>query len=225
MFTPETESHATGIGWSETPSYAKYALVARWAVGHTALDLGCGRGWYASALADRGFQVVGVDVVNRIGDPRVEFRLGEIKAPLPFPDAGFDTTLMFDILEHLEEEEAILTEVARVTRQRLLVTVPNADDAFLPRYGLTYLHRNDRTHRREYACSSLAGLLESHGFRTLALYLPGLPHTPLAFAEFVRGPRALKSAARHLIAALFKVGLLANPNVAGDIFWAGERLV
>ncbi|MBI5054143.1 MAG: class I SAM-dependent methyltransferase, partial [Chloroflexi bacterium] len=56
------------VGWEGTPSNVKFGALA-WAVGDTALDLGCGRGWYAAALADRGFRVIGIDQTNRVSDP------------------------------------------------------------------------------------------------------------------------------------------------------------
>jgi SAM-dependent methyltransferase len=212
------------VGWQVSPSARKMEYLDAWATGETALDLGCGRGWYASALAERGFRVAAMDAVRQVDDERIELTVGPIEPPLPYPDAAFDTVLMFDILEHLDDEAAILGEVARVTRGRLIVSVPHADDAFLPHYGLTYLHRVDKTHRREYTPDDLCARLEAHGFRTLHVALEGLPHIPLVFAEFVRGGRAMRQVAKYAIVALYKLGLIVNKRVAGDIFWVGERV-
>ncbi|MBI5292125.1 MAG: class I SAM-dependent methyltransferase [Chloroflexi bacterium] len=212
------------IGWESGTSNVKLAAL-RWAVAGAALDLGCGRGWYAAALADRGFAVTGMDQANRVEDARVRVIEGPIRPPLPFPDCAFTTVLMFDILEHLEPEAEILAEVARVCAPggRVIVSVPHADDAFLPDYGLTYLHRIDRTHVREYTPRQLAARLESFGFRTLYCRLEGQARLPLVFAEFLRGPRWLKTLAQYAITALQKIGVVHAPQVAGDIHWAGER--
>jgi SAM-dependent methyltransferase len=212
------------VGWAVGVSNVKIAAL-RWAKGSCALDLGCGRGWYASALADRGFKVIGMDQANRVADPRIEVREGLIEPPLPFPEASFDTILMFDILEHLAAEAEVMREVARmcVAGGRAILSVPNADDVFLPRYGLTYLHRIDRTHLREYTVAELPRRLELFGFRTLYCALEGRTHLPLVFAEFVRGPQAVKALARYGLTALQKVGLIHNPHIAGDIHWVGER--
>lgn len=213
------------IGWTAGPSNVKAAAL-RWATGNTALDLGCGRGWYAAMLADRGFQVVGMDQANRVADSRVEVRVGPIQPPLPFADGAFSTALMFDILEHLDDEAGIMSEVARVCQRqgRVILSVPNADDTFLPNYGLTYLHRIDRTHLREYTLNGLPRHLESFGFRTLHCALEGRTHLPLVFSEFVRGPRPIKTLARYGITAMQKLGLVYNSQTAGDIHWVGERL-
>jgi SAM-dependent methyltransferase len=212
------------VGWDVSPSNAKLAAL-RWARGVTALDLGCGRGWYASALADRGFRVVGMDRANQVADPRVEVRVGDVRPPLPFADGAFDTILAFDILEHLPAEAELLREIVRVCAPggRVILSVPNADDGFLPAYGLTYLHRIDRTHLREYTLDGLPVTLERVGLRTLYCALEGRAHLPLVFSEFVRGPRAVRALVRRGLVALLKLGVLRNPSVAGDIHWVGEK--
>ncbi len=211
------------VGWLVSPSQLKLDYVRRYAVGQTALDLGCGRGWYATALADRGFRVTAIDQVNRVQDSRVTVLEQPIEAPLPFDDGVFDTVLMFDILEHLPDEDAILHEAARVCAGRLLLSVPHADAGPLPHYGLTYVHYTDDTHLREYTPPQLRSLLEAHGFRTLRIALEGQPTIPLAFSEFVRGGAWVRQGVRYLITALYKIGIIYNETVAGDIFYVGER--
>lgn len=212
------------VGWQVSPSERKLEYVADYAAGQTALDLGCGMGWYASALAERGFRVSAMDAQRRTDDPRIDLTVGDIAPPLPYETEAFDTVLMFDILEHLPNEDGILAEVARVTHQRLIVSVPHADDGFLPLYGLTYLHRIDKTHLREYTPAGLAKTLEAHGFRTRQVALEGLSHLPLVFSEFLRGGPAVRRLARFAITAAYKVGLVTNKRVAGDIFWVGDRV-
>jgi SAM-dependent methyltransferase len=211
------------VGWQASPSERKLEYLAKYAIGETALDLGCGMGWYASALADQGFKVEAMDAERRTDDPRIRLTVGDIAAPLPYGTGAFDTVLMFDILEHLPAEAGILAEVARVTRQRLIVSVPHADDGFLPRYGLTYLHRIDKTHLREYTPDDLRAALEAHGFVTRRTALEGLPHLPLVFSEFLRGGSTVRKLARYAITAAYKIGLVTNEKVAGDIFWVGDK--
>ncbi|WP_256297045.1 class I SAM-dependent methyltransferase [Haloarchaeobius salinus] len=65
------------------------------------LDLGCGSGRVTAPLAERGFDVVGVNVsetmvqVARELHPDVEFRVGDATA-LSFPDGSFDYVLFAD---------------------------------------------------------------------------------------------------------------------------------
>jgi SAM-dependent methyltransferase len=211
------------VGWQASPSRLKLDYLRRYAIGQTALDLGCGRGWYASALADRGLAVTAVDQANRVDDPRITVLEQPIAVPFPFGDDAFDTVLMFDILEHLSDEAGVLSEVARVCKRRLILSVPHADDGFLPRYGLTYLHHTDRTHLRLYTPDSLRDRLEAYGFKPLRVALEGRPTIPLVFAEFVRGGAVIRGLARYAITVLYKIGLVYNKNIAGDVFYVGER--
>jgi SAM-dependent methyltransferase len=211
------------VGWQASPSRLKLDYLHRYASGQTALDLGCGRGWYASALADMGLAVTGIDQANQVDDLRITVLEQPIAVPLPFADGAFDTVLMFDILEHLPDEAGVLGEVARVCRRRLILSVPHADDGFLPRYGLTYLHHTDKTHLRLYTPDSLRSLLDGYGFEALRVALEGGPTIPLAFAEFVWGGPLIRGLARYTITALYKIGLVQNKSIAGDIFYVGER--
>ena len=100
----------------------------------TILDVGCGEGVLAATWRERpGVRhVVGVDVDD--GRLRAEWaqreRDGlELRAiapapPLPFPHDSFDLVAAIEVLEHVADPEALLTELARVARGHLLVSVP-----------------------------------------------------------------------------------------------------
>jgi SAM-dependent methyltransferase len=111
--------------------YAKYADTLRPArPGARALDVGCGAGQVVGRLTEAGFEAHGVDV----SEPNIEkarrfsnrcvFYDGK---KLPFPDAHFASTGALNVLEHVEEPESFLVELARVTEPggRLVVSSPN----------------------------------------------------------------------------------------------------
>lgn len=83
------------------------------------LDLGGGWGFYDKPLRDRGHEHLVVDVV----------RPGYQKAPvviydgsrIPFPDRSFDVTLLVTVLHHVTDPEALLKEVRRVTRWKVVL--------------------------------------------------------------------------------------------------------
>jgi SAM-dependent methyltransferase len=88
------------------------------------LDVGCGTGALAGRLADRGYDVVGVDPsegmleVMRARHPRVE-AVGASGTALPFDDDRFDLVLTVAALHHVAEPEAVrrtLGEMTRVSR-------------------------------------------------------------------------------------------------------------
>jgi len=93
------------------------------------LDAGCGAGATASALAQQvGCAVMGVDLRESMVDlareravkegiaDHVEFRVADA-CDLPFEEGQFDVVLSESVLTFVEDKQAALDELARVTRQ------------------------------------------------------------------------------------------------------------
>jgi ubiquinone/menaquinone biosynthesis methyltransferase len=89
-----------------------------------ALDLACGTGDLACALAARGAHVVGVDASPRMideakqrsrGETRVEFVVGDMTA-LDAPDASVDIVTAGYALRNVPDYKRALTEIARVLK-------------------------------------------------------------------------------------------------------------
>ena len=97
------------------------------------LDVGCGEGVLTCQWADRldGNRIVGID----LDDPKLkaeweerrrenlEYRVEEA-TQLSFADGEFDVATAIEVLEHVPEPEATLSEMARVAERYLLVSVP-----------------------------------------------------------------------------------------------------
>lgn len=94
--------------------------VAPWIVGRRVLDLGAGEGYVVAHLADgdRAPCAVDVGLFRRAAVPYVVYD----GRHLPFDDATFDTALVLLTLHHCDTPDAVLDEVVRVTRHRLIVT-------------------------------------------------------------------------------------------------------
>jgi ubiquinone/menaquinone biosynthesis C-methylase UbiE len=114
--------------WGET-----MAKLARVQPGERVLDVACGTGALACAVAERvgpGGQVVGLDAnegmleVARRKRDDVEWRSGRAES-LPFPDASFDAVVSQFGLMFFEDRAAALREMMRVLRRggRLAVAV------------------------------------------------------------------------------------------------------
>jgi SAM-dependent methyltransferase len=110
---------------------------------------------------------------------------------LPFASGVFDAVFIFDVLEHVEEEDRALAEIHRVLRPggSLLVTVP----AFMFLYGL---QDEVSEHKRRYRLKPLTGLLSRSGFEvSYATYFNTLLFPPIAAVRvfrrvFPKGPKA-----------------------------------
>jgi SAM-dependent methyltransferase len=86
---------------------------------HRVLDIGCGEGQAARHLAARGMEVIGVDpTTSQITEARARGggpAYGEARADaLPCRDRAFDAVLLCLALEHVDEFETAIGEVARV---------------------------------------------------------------------------------------------------------------
>jgi SAM-dependent methyltransferase len=97
--------------------------ILRAGAGARVLEYGCGTGSYAFELAERGADVIGIDISQaaiEIADTRaagranLTFRLGDAEH-LQFDDASFDLVCGTSILHHLDIARAI-REVRRVLR-------------------------------------------------------------------------------------------------------------
>ncbi|HKP89629.1 MAG TPA: class I SAM-dependent methyltransferase [Thermoleophilaceae bacterium] len=97
------------------------------------LDVGCGEGVLTSEWAERlgDGRIVGIDLDDPKlqtewqgrSRPNLEFRAEEATS-LSFDDDEFDMATAIEVLEHVPEPEATLSEMARVARRHLLVSVP-----------------------------------------------------------------------------------------------------
>jgi 2-polyprenyl-6-hydroxyphenyl methylase/3-demethylubiquinone-9 3-methyltransferase len=87
------------------------------------LDIGCGAGWLANALSEKGHEVTGIDLseksleIARKTDPTEQVTYLQAHAySLPFSSGSFDAVSALDLLEHVEEPELVIAEAARVLR-------------------------------------------------------------------------------------------------------------
>jgi ubiquinone/menaquinone biosynthesis C-methylase UbiE len=96
------------------------------------LDVGCGEGFTLERLRKEkiGKKLVGVDFLDRaikIGKevhPKLDLRKGSIY-DLKFKDNTFDLVICSEVLEHLDDPEKGLDEIARVTGKYAILSVPN----------------------------------------------------------------------------------------------------
>ena len=144
------------------------------------VDLGCGPGAHAVALARRGYDVVGVD-----GSPRMvevartraardgvdaTFAVHDVGAPLRFADASLGGVLAILVVQHLPHPEAFIAEIRRCLRPggHLLITAPARDTTSLTSQNLYWRLRTAcylfvPGVVRFYEPSSLAQLVEDQG--------------------------------------------------------------
>jgi 2-polyprenyl-3-methyl-5-hydroxy-6-metoxy-1,4-benzoquinol methylase len=153
------------------------ALEALWqqAAPESILDVGCGEGVLTEKWADKlgSGRIVGID----LDDPKLraewekrqranlEYRV-EDATNLSFADGEFDMATAIEVLEHVPDPERTVSEMARVAKRWVLVSVPReplwrglnmARGAYLKDLGNTPGHVNHWSKR------SFVTMLSRHG--------------------------------------------------------------
>lgn len=209
----------TNIGWKDAVNPTKIRWVNSYVQGGKVLDLGAGKGWYSTHLAEKGYQVVSMDQHPLFDHPKVKILQRDLEQPLPFRDETFDTVLAWDVIEHIENEENILSEIYRVLKQEgiLLLSVPHADDSRIASSYLTYCHFKNRTHKREYLPDELEKRLVQFGFQKIKIELSGGDGYPYVLLSFIDN-KCFQFLTKVYIYLLKKTHILQVKNCHGDIF-------
>ena len=95
----------------------------------TVLDVGCGVGVLSDWLLGLDYDVTGVDVDGQLMQRMAARHVVASIDALPFDDRSFDAAVASEVLEHLPVDvfERARGELARVAREVVVVTVPNAE--------------------------------------------------------------------------------------------------
>jgi 2-polyprenyl-3-methyl-5-hydroxy-6-metoxy-1,4-benzoquinol methylase len=131
------------------------------------LDFGAGSGVLVHELAQGGVESYGVDTSEEAvayGTAHGVLHLSVLTphAPLQFPDEYFDCVIAMDVLEHVRDEQGVLSELKRVLKPggTLVITVP----AYMFLWG-----RQDEVshHFRRYSLGRLIEVLCTSGGWTI----------------------------------------------------------
>ncbi len=146
------------------------------------LDIGCGEGRFAAVLAAAGAEVVAVDVAGeplrraRAEHPDLDLRLVEPDGPWDLPDASFDLVWAGEVIEHVLDTAAWMSQVRRVLVPggRLLLSTPDHGRALLMGLAISRRafarHFDPRSdHLRFYARETLTALLEDFRFEEISV--------------------------------------------------------
>jgi SAM-dependent methyltransferase len=138
-----------------------------------ALDVGCAAGFCMQVLAERGFEVHGVEVSETIGSygpARFGFEtvhLGTLESYQP-PVEAFDLITMWDVIEHVVDPRALLERARELLSPGglLVLETQDIDSAFARMLGPRWHHFKHAEHIYHFNPESVRALLASAGFRT-----------------------------------------------------------
>jgi 2-polyprenyl-3-methyl-5-hydroxy-6-metoxy-1,4-benzoquinol methylase len=187
---PEYQEYFVNYPFKESRYSSHYYFQRLTASSQAVLDIGCGEGFMAEKLVERGNRVTGIDRLDR---PRKTDLFEQyISADLSHGLGGaveqlrgkkFDKILLMDVLEHLVEPEKLLQDVRPLLKSsgQLLVSVPNIANVTI-RLALAfgsfkYTERGilDKTHLRWFTRKTAHRILEANGYEVLDQKMTVMP--------------------------------------------------
>lgn len=155
--------------------------------GNQLLDVGCAMGFFLKAAVERGYDAHGVEIsrycVDHLVEPKAKVVCGTLEAAR-YADAKFDLITMWDVIEHLKNPHAILTECARIARPSagLVLMTPNIEGLMARVMRKQWVCWEDpHIHLFYYGPAQITRELERTGWRVkrLRTFWHGGKHVPM----------------------------------------------
>jgi 2-polyprenyl-3-methyl-5-hydroxy-6-metoxy-1,4-benzoquinol methylase len=160
--------HIYGYGPPSTTVIDEVFQLARTLPGPI-LDFGCGSGALVKRLRDDGIEAYGIELERT---PILESLLPDVKDfvqlyqggfPLPYKTGEFQSVIATEVVEHVSEYEAALSELARVARHRFTITVPDISSIPICHHNnIVPWHLLEGTHVNFFTQASLERLLRKY---------------------------------------------------------------
>jgi len=185
------------------------------------LDIGFGSAVYTNYLKELGHSVIGIDSEPEFvkqaqkSYPKIKFVLGSIYK-LPFKNREFDTAIIFDILEHVNDKKA-LKEISRVAK-RVIITVPHKNQKILLQYALAHAHSLSKSHLRNYTVKSLQKIMSKNGWKVRKVG----PALPLSISGLLVERLSQESLIKRLILKIILKPFLPEPPLFSTVYAVGD---
>lgn len=155
--------------------------------GSLLLDAGSGSGWFSVEAYNKGFNVVSIDISSKSNkSAKTLMDIEGVKIPLlrasltnlPFKNDTFDSVACFEVIEHIENVNAVFSEFRRTLKKggKLLITAPNGfgasgiiQDFVLPKIGLVR-HGVEPYHVHRFTEAFLRQIISQKGFQINRFY-------------------------------------------------------
>lgn len=142
------------------------------------LDIGSGKNPWFLKLKKLPSKIYAIDRFDNIENKSlpINYLKLEIKDKIPFNDNYFDLITMLAVLEHLEQEKEILTDIFRILKPGgyFLITVPTKYAKPVLEFLAFKIHLINedsiREHKRYYTKNYLLNLIQNLGFKINRIY-------------------------------------------------------
>jgi 2-polyprenyl-6-hydroxyphenyl methylase/3-demethylubiquinone-9 3-methyltransferase len=174
-FRPLHQINPLRLGWIESQCPVQ---------GKRVLDVGCGGGILADAMARKGAEVLGIDLAGKplrvaqlhaleAGTPRVQYREVAVEALAIEQPAAFDVVTCMEMLEHVPDPGSVVRACAALVKPDgwvFISTINRNPKAFLlaivgAEYVLNLLPRGTHEYEKFLRPSELAGHCRGSGLQ------------------------------------------------------------
>jgi len=139
------------------------------------LDFGCGSGWLAYRLRQRGWDVTGMDFNEHAARQSQDFygvptMIGSLPHP-QVPPASLDAIVMGGVLEHVHWPHPLIEQAATALKPGglLAISVPNLDSWAYRTFGMHWFSLDVPRHLLHFTSATLRRLVEAHGLEVTEL--------------------------------------------------------
>jgi len=131
------------------------------------LDIGCGLGYFLSAI-NKKWDKYGLEISSKAVKEAEKYctvYCGDLKEAA-YKDSYFDVVFSYNVIEHVENPEEMVTEAYRILKRKgkIIIGTANFDSACARRFGDRYRMFHDETHISLFSDYSLREMLEDFGF-------------------------------------------------------------
>ena len=208
-------------------SDVKLSYLKKFLQGQSILDVGSGQCFYDEWLHQQNpsLEITAIDCLDLEPKPsNIGYLRLNLETTLPFSDQSFDTILAFDVIEHIENEAQLISELNRVCKNGgvIIGSVPHDNDKFLPNYNLTFYHRSDLTHKRYYLPEAILQKLCAAEFDSCTIESQG-GINPQVIAEFF--PKSTRFLIKKIIGMFRRIGLVNTKILKSDLFFVAKKVI
>ena len=200
------------------------------------LDVGFGAGMLLQAAKRGGWDVAGTEIATpafeQMKDEGFEVYLGEI-GECGLPAGSFDVVSMVEVLEHVDDPVALVTEASRLLRPggALYLTTPNIGSLTYRLLGKTWSVVTPPHHLQLFSKVGIEAMLGRGGFETIEVERVGL--NPNEFFAALPGRRSISASERvesahqlnqKMLSSSWKRSLRTTINLTLSTTGTGETL-
>ena len=198
MKTDNSDNHrflGEEYGWSnEYPSSAHRWILSKLLnllpknqSGLRVLDIGCGNGFIASCIAEKGFEVIGIDTskegidIAKKAYPNIKFEVASAYDELVDIAEKVDVAIVADVIEHLYSPKTLLKNVNSVLKPGGMLIISTPYHGYIKNIILSILNKWDFHHTvnwegghiKFFSEKTLNELLQESGFCNVSFHNAG----------------------------------------------------